>query len=121
MISNNVPLDRAALGAGCAVLANKKYKLHKALSDLNDENLIISSLRNQDDKSAVILLAFHLTENDKRRKLLKFIEIIQLINDKYVNPIILGYMDLNLEPKTNMFKHLKLQLDLIGYKIIESG
>mgnify|MGYP001596402131 FL=1 len=30
-------------------------------------------------------------------------------------------MDLNLEPKTNMFKHLKLQLDLIGYKIIESG
>jgi hypothetical protein len=46
MISNNVPLDRAALGAGCAVLANKKYKLHKALIDLNDENLIISSLRN---------------------------------------------------------------------------
>ena len=55
----------------------------------------------------VILFAFHLTENDKRSKLQKFIEIIQLINDKYVNPIILVYMDLNLEPKTNMFKYLR--------------
>ena len=55
----------------------------------------------------VILFAFHLTENDKRSKLQKFIEIIQLINDKYVNPIILGNMDLNLEPKTNMFKYLR--------------
>ena len=55
----------------------------------------------------VILFAFHLTENDKRSKLQKFIEIIQLINDKYVNPIILVYSDLNLEPKTNMFKYLR--------------